>query len=74
MEVTRFQKPTLIRQFACPPDEMKLIDSYILEELRQDFYRCHTPCKGIDREWIKYARLWEPDRTQGHAEFYPIQN
>ena len=71
MEVSRFQKPSLIRQFTCPPDDMKFIDTCILDNLRHEYYQCHTHCEGIDHAWIKYARLREPERTQDRAEFYP---
>ena len=59
------QKPTLVRQVACSPDEVALIDNLILEHLRQSFHQI----KGKKSEWVRYARLQEPDRTRDRAEF-----
>lgn len=62
-----FNKPTLVRQVACSPEEVNMIDHIILEDLRQKFYQDHKYTKKSD--WIRYARLREPDRTRGRAEF-----
>ena len=65
----RLQKPKLVRQVACSSEDVLFLDNCILDLLRRDFYQDHVP--QDDREWIQYARVREPDRTLGRAEFYP---
>jgi hypothetical protein len=66
----RLQKPKLVRQVACSSEDVTFLDNCILDLLRQEFYQDHVPQQD-DHEWIQYARVREPDRTQGRAEFYP---
>ena len=65
-QMETLQKPTLVRQVACSPDEVAIIDDLIIDHLRKTFYQGHVT-KGND--WVQYARLREPDRTRDRAEF-----
>jgi len=65
-QMETLQKPTLVRQVACSPDEVAFIDDLIIEHLRKTFFQGHPKGKP---EWVQYARLLEPDRTRDRAEF-----